>query len=199
MADERLVDIIKIKASNTAAKIAAPKWQRAIAATEWILDRVPDSSQYMIIEYNAEANFLPDKNWRRGNDKNARATVDDALKKIYPRAATNLHAALTKVKTIAIAPTDIYVITDSLPTKGLGSLSAVTRIKECGLGGGKANVSGQCRRALFYAAIQSFARHPARVNAILLPIEGDPDAAYSYWLWAATTTGMLVSPSGNWP
>lgn len=199
MADERLVDIVKIKASDTATKKAAPKWRRAIAVAHWILDRVPEDSEYMLVHYNAEADFLPDNKWLSGGNRGARSAVSDALEKLYPRGATNLHAALELIKSSAIRPTDIYVITDSLPTKGLGNLSALTRIKECGVAGGKTTVSGQCRLALFYDAIKSFSRSSARVNAVLLPIEGDPDAAYAYWLWAATTTGMMISPAGSWP
>lgn len=201
MADERLLDIVKIKASDTAAKKAAPKWRRAIAVAHWIMDRVPEDSEYMVIRYNAKADFLPDKQWRSGGDGSARAAVSQALEKLYPQEATNLHSALELIKTSSIRPTDIYVITDSLPTKGPGSLSALRRIKECGVGvgAGKTTVSGKCRLALFYAAVQSFSRSSARVNTVLLPIEGDPDAAYAYWLWAATTTGMMISPAGSWP
>ena len=200
MADERLLDIVKIKAADTAAKKAAPKWRRAIAVTHWILDRVPEDSEYMVMHYNATADFLPDKKWRKVDDGSARAAVSQALEKLYPREATNLHSALKLIKTSSIRPTDIYVITDSLPTKGPGSLSALRRIKECGVGAaGKTNVSGKCRLALFYAAIQSFSKSSATVNTVLLPIEGDPDAAYAYWLWAATTTGMMISPAGSWP
>ena len=198
MADERILDIVKIKVADTAAKKAAPKWRRAIAVAHWILERVPEDSKYMVMHYNATADFLPDKKWRSGSDQNARAAVSAALEKLYPREATNLHSALTLIKTSSIRPTDIYVITDSLPTKGQGSLSALQRFKECGITG-NANVSGKCRLALFYAAIQSFSKNSATVNTVLLPIEGDPDAAYAYWLWAATTTGMMISPAGSWP
>ena len=198
MADERLLDIVKIKIADTAAKKAAPKWRRAIAVAHWILERVPEDSKYMVMHYNATADFLPDNKWRSGSDQNARAAVSAALEKLYPREATNLHSALTLIKTSSIRPTDIYVITDSLPTKGQGSLSALQRFKECGITG-NTNVSGKCRLALFYAAIQSFSKSSATVNTVLLPIEGDPDAAYAYWLWAATTTGMMISPAGSWP
>ena len=197
MADERLVDIVKIKASNIAAKKAAPKWQRAVAVAHWILDRIPEGSEYMVIHYNAKADFLPDRKWRSGDDAEARSAVSDALEKLHPTDATDLHAALALVKNNVILPTDIYVITDSLPTKG--RLSTLAKIKACGISS-KNNVSGKCREALFYSAIRYFKSFAnAKVNTVLLPIEGDPDAAYAYWLWAATTTGMMISPAGSWP
>ena len=200
MADERLVDIIKIKAANTAVKKAAPKWQRTLAIAQWIIERVPEDSRYVVVRYNDKAEFLPDAQWVRGNDAPARAAVIDAMHDLHPQNATNLHAALQLIKTGAFTPTDIYVITDSLPTKGFDSLSKLQRSRACGLFTAKATtVSGECREALFYAAIKSFANSRAKVNTVLLPIEGDPDAAYAYWLWAASTTGMMISPAGSWP
>ena len=195
MADERLVDIVKIKASDTAAKKAAPKWRRAVAVANWILERIPEDSKYAVVHYNAQANFVPDRKWQNGGDDNARSAVSQALDKLYPRDATNLHSALALVKNSSMRPTDVYVITDSLPTKG--PLSVLKRLKACGVGN-KNNVSGECRSALFYSAVQSF-KSGAKVNTVLLPIEGDPDAAYAYWLWSATTTGMMISPAGSWP
>lgn len=191
MAAELLVDILKIKVSNTATKKSAPKWQRAETIARWIVERVPDDSKYMVIHYNANAHFLTKQQWRRGDDKKARAQVYAALEKLYPDGATNLQAALKLVKTIDTTPTDIYVITDGLPTKGA---------KRCNIfsSNSKATVSGECRLELFKSATRSFSS-PAKINTVLLPIEGDPEAAYAYWLWSAATTGMMISPAREWP
>ena len=200
MADERLLDIVKIKVADTAAKKSAPKWRRAIAVAQWIIDRIPENSRYMVINYNDQADFLLDKKWLSGSDASARSTVFQALENLYPHNATNLHSALELIKTSAVHPTDLYIITDSLPTKGLGNLSVLQRFKSCGVVTSKTTtVSGKCRIALFYSAVQSFSSVSATVNTVLMPIEGDPDAPYAYWLWAATTTGMMVSPAGSWP
>ncbi|MGR3984451.1 MAG: VWA domain-containing protein [Gammaproteobacteria bacterium] len=194
MADERLVDIIKIKAQGTAAKRAAPKWRRALAAANWIIRRVPEDSRYRVIHYNAAAEFLSD-NWLRGDDDAARERMRGKLAELYPHGATNLHQALKLVAVNKLAPTDIYVITDSLPTKG--NLPAVERFRRCGTE--KNNVSGECRLALMYRAIKSFPSITARINTVLLPLEGDPEAAYAYWVWAASTTGVMVGPENAWP
>ena len=198
MADERLVDIIRIKVSDTAKKKAAPKWRRAIAVAHWIIDRVPDKSEYMLIHYNTTANFLPDRKWLKGGDANARSKLFQAMEKLYPHDATNLHSALELIKTNSISLTDIYVITDSLPTQGVENLAIAQRLKACGIGK-ITRVSGECRLALFFSAIKSFTRIPAKVNTVLLPIEGDPDAAHAYWSWAIATQGMMISPAGSWP
>ncbi|MDD9821309.1 MAG: VWA domain-containing protein [Gammaproteobacteria bacterium] len=198
MADERVVDIVKIKVGSDAAKKAAPKWRRALRIARWIIERVPEGGEYMVVRYNDNADFVAGKQWRRGGDANARATVQQALQELHPQEATNLHAALQFVKRNALKPSDIYVITDSLPTKGRDGLSKLKRLGTCG-SKTATKVSGECRLELFHAAIKKFADNRARVNAVLLPIEGDPEAAYAYWLWSASTTGMLVSPAGTWP
>ena len=200
MADERLVDIIKVKAAGVAAQKAAPKWQRALAVARWIIERVPEDSEYRVARYNDTAAFVPDAQWLSGGDENAREAAMKALQELHPHNATNLNAALKLIASASPSPTDVYVITDSLPTKGFDRLSALQRRKACGSFTAKATtVSGECREALFWAAVQPFARVPATVNTVLLPIEGDPEASYAYWLWAASTTGMMLSPAGEWP
>ncbi|MGI9311266.1 MAG: VWA domain-containing protein [bacterium] len=197
MADERLVDIIKIKSSGVAVKQAAPKWRRARAVADWIIERVPDDSRYMLMHYNAKPEFVPSERWLDGDDDDARTNLTRALDALHPHGATNLHAALSLIASSAIRPTDIYVITDGLPTTG--RLSVLQKLKECRALSKSNTVSGACRLALFYAAIESFTDRAATVNAVLLPIEGDPDAAYAYWLWASSTTGLMISPAESWP
>lgn len=195
MADERLVDIIKIKAStDIAKKKAAPKWRRALAAVKWVIERVPKESEYRVIHYSADADFVVDKKWIGGDDVDARMKVFEALEALYPHGETNLSVALKLIESAPISPTDMYVITDGLPTKG--TLSVLKKLKGCGK---KNTVSGNCRRELFYAAVQAFSPTRTKINTVLFPIEGDPEAAYAYWLWSAATTGVMISPAGSWP
>ena len=60
-------------------------------------------------------------------------------------------------------------------------------------------ISGQCRAELFSHAIRKHSLPGARINVILLPLEGDPFAAPEYVDWARSTRGMLISPAGTWP
>jgi hypothetical protein len=39
----------------------------------------------------------------------------------------------------------------------------------------------------------------APVNVILLPMDGDPEAAFAYWQLAVRTKGSLLGPSRDWP
>jgi len=37
------------------------------------------------------------------------------------------------------------------------------------------------------------------INVILLPMEGDPQAAGAYWQLARSTDGAYLAPSKDWP
>lgn len=202
MADELLVDIIKIKVADIATKRNAPKWQRALRVVNWIVDRIPLGGEYMVVQYNEAADFVPNKQWQGGGDAGARVRVSEELGKLYPHGATNLYAVVDRIKKIPDEPTDIYIITDSLPTKGRGGIKALSVVNNC-FSSTKTTVSGKCRKALFYDAVKHFSTNSAMantvVNTVLLPIEGDPDAAHAYWLWAASTSGTMISPVASWP
>ena len=54
------------------------------------------------------------------------------------------------------------------------------------------------RRSLFDEARRAA---PARVpiNVMLFPMDGDPDAPFSFWQLAMSTGGALLAPSEDWP
>lgn len=202
MADERLVDIVQFQVSDTATKMSAPKWQRTLRVVNWILDRVPENSEYMIVTYNQKANFLHGNQWVSSSDLQGRKKVSTALHKLYPDDATNLYSALEYVKDNRLGPSDIYIVTDGLPTKGSGKLIRSIRVAvQCKSFSSKATtISSSCREALFYSAIRGFSTgRRVKINTVLLPIEGDPDAAFAYWQWSSSTGGMMVSPPSSWP
>ncbi len=96
--------------------------------------------------------------------------------------------------------TDLYLITDGLPTTGDSRYAGLNPFAACSSLLGRSNtISGECRVRLFRQTLKDTSLGGVKVNVILLPIEGDPDAVNEYWAWAATTGGLLISPAGNWP
>lgn len=200
MAAERLVDIIKVKAGGVSVKQGAAKWRRAVGVARWLMARLPVGSEWRMMQYGEGAGYVGREGWQAASDGAARREALVALEGLYPDGATNLHVALGLVEGGVMAPTDVYLVTDSLPTSGLDELPWQRWPSGCGPSRRATTVSGRCRLGLFYSAIKIFgARVGARVNSVLLPIEGDPDAGYAYWLWSATTTGTMISPAGGWP
>lgn len=191
MTDEKLLDIIKRKNDSAENKKRGPKWQRTKKTVRWLLARVPKSSRLTLISYNAQVKSL-------GNTPAAAAALYRDLDAIVPEGATNLHKGLQAVA--ASGATDLYLITDGLPTVGDSRYAGLNPFAACSSLLGRSNtISGECRVKLFRQTLKDTNLRGVKVNVILLPIEGDPDAVNEYWAWAATTGGLLISPAGNWP
>lgn len=199
MAFPTLVDVILGLADSTGAYLAAgPKWEQTKKIAEWVTDQAPDSSLIRVITYSDEVKAI-NAAWQSKTDLTA--DITSLLDKVNPGGATNLNSVLRYVDENISDATDIYLITDGLPTKT--SLSrAVFSVRACGINPLRAQrlVSGECREAIFNSSISNFNnRGNARVNVILLPMEGDPKASPLYWSWVANLRGMLLSPTNQWP
>jgi len=198
MTDEKLIDIIRRKSSSELEKKRGPKWKRTVRIVRWLLARSPASSQLAVITFNKQANVLGG-GWFSSRDASTLGTVQSDLDKLVPTGSTNLQRGLKK--SAALNPTDIYLVTDGLPTDGVSSYASLNPFSACGsLLGRSNNISGACRVKLFRQSVADSA--PGRgttINVILLPIEGDPDAAPEYWRWTAATGGLLISPASSWP
>lgn len=195
MTDARLIDVITRKVRSDAEKQRGAKWQRTLRTVRWLLQRVPENSEVTVIAFNDKARALGGGGWNAGRDQAALTGLFQALGRLIPTGATNLEAGLLALGKLSPGATDVYVVTDGLPTQSVNSP---------GLGSGcsrkQQKVSGECREALFYASLRHSAPRPGiKVHVILLPLEGDPQAAPAYWNWTAQAGGLLITPANNWP
>ena len=198
MTEERLIDIIRYKVAPEKERQKAAKWQRTLRIMEWLIAKVPAGSEYKVIHYAEQADFVGGNNWKKGADPRDAATVRAGFTKIVPTGGTNLHKAVTLMRQSAAGFTNVYLITDGLPTQGrTGKLGGV--FSGCASLTGRAQtISGKCRRKLLDNIIASY-RETAPVNVILLPLEGDSGAAGTFWRWAAKNAGLLIAPEATWP
>ncbi len=201
MTDSRIIDIVKTQVSDDAAKRKSPKWQRMLRAVNWLVERIPEGSQYMIVHYARKADFLIGNRWVKPNDSKQTERAMKALSNLVPDGSTNLHSAIEFIVSRGINPTNIYLITDGLPTLGpTPALTTLTRLgcNPIGLSGN--TISGPCRLALFAGAQNLYhASIKATISTILMPLEGDPHAVYAYWTLASSTGGTVTSPGVGWP
>lgn len=198
MTHEKLIDIIKTKSGSEQGKLAAEKWVRTKRVVEWLLARLPKTSQIVVIAYNEQARQLGGKGWMTANASNTVSAIISELKTIVPQGATNLQKGLDIAK--GFAPDHYYVITDGLPTKGESRYKSLNPFSSCSsLTGNAKTISGECRKRLFRQTVNESGPQSAQVDIVLLPLEGDPEAAYQYWLWASSTQGLVISPASNWP
>lgn len=198
MTDEVLIDVIRRKNSSSSNKKAGPKWKRAKRIVRWLLERAPGSSDIHVISFNKKAFHLGGKGWKRGGDANALRGVISDLDTLVPEGATNLQAGLKLAANQK--PTDIYLVTDGLPTDGSGGYRSLNPFADCSaLWGASTTISGECRTKLFRHTISTVKLPGVPVNVILLPIEGDPEASNEFWQWTSVTKGLLISPAESWP
>ena len=196
MTDERLVDIIARKIRTGAEKRRGPKWRRTLRTARWLLHRLPAGSEVAVIAFNDEAKLLHPEGWADGRDRATLRALFDALDRLVPTGATNLEAGLRALDRLSPGATDIYVVTDGLPTRSLSSPGLFSGCSKNPTG----KVSGECRKRLFAASLRGSAPPPGRkVHVVLLPLEGDPEAAPAFWRWAARSGGLLLAPARGWP
>ena len=196
MTDERLIDIIRRKVRTDAEKRDGPKWRRTVRTARWLLHRLPAGSEVAVVAFNDEATVLHREGWADGRDRATLRALFDELDALVPTGATNLEAGLRALDRLSPGATDVYVVTDGLPTRSLSSPGLLSGCSS----NPKGKVSGECRRLLFAASLRKSALPPGRkVHVILLPLEGDPDAAPAFWNWTAHTGGVLLAPARGWP
>ena len=197
MTDEKLIDIIKRKNSDDKEKLIGPKWKRANKIAKWIISRSPEQSSISLIKFNEYAKYIHKKTFLKKNKKDVMSVIK-SIDKIVPTGSTNLYSGLKLASNVN--PTNIYLITDGLPTRGDPSFISFNPLSKCNSIIGKSkNISGECRKILFRKTINTVNLNEAEVNIILLPLEGDPEASPEFWDWSSQSNGMLISPARNWP
>jgi len=199
MTDERLIDIIRRKNSSDEKKKKGPKWQRTMRTLRWLLARLPQASMVTVVAYNETAKNLGKRPWTSSVDEKGLTTILSNANELVPSGPTNLSCALKAAK--ELNPSDLYVITDGLPTKGDSGWGRLNVFSGCSsILGNSSKISGECRARVFEESVKksglSFTR---KVNVILLPIEGDPHAPRCYWEWTALTGGLFIAPAQDWP
>ncbi len=199
MTDEKLIDILRRKSSSERVKKNGPKWKRSKAIVKWLLARVPQSSRVQVSTYSNVTKALGGPGWKRGRDPKSLSKILNDLEKVIPVGSTNLQLGLAAIS--SQTPTNIYLITDGLPTQGQSNYGALNPFASCNsLLGKSTTISGECRVKLFRQSIaESAPKYGAVVNVILLPLEGDSEASPEYWVWTAGTGGLLISPALSWP
>jgi hypothetical protein len=188
MLDETLVNVLRRRNMEGPRRTGSVKWRQAVATVDWLTTRFPKGASYQIYLFDTDVKpALPGTlgQWLPVADT---ARLDEAVaaaKAAAPAGGTSLHKAFQAVARLRPQPDSVYLVTDGLPTQGLTPRSS-----------GKVN--GNERLKLFNGAVDLL---PANVpvHTVLLPMEGDPMAAFSFWGLAVATGGSFLSPAADWP
>lgn len=188
MLDAEIVNVIRRRNMRDERKRTAPKWLQAVSTVDWLTAKFPLDSQYQIYLFSTAAKPLLDGTagqWLNVRDRIQLNQAIEVLKQAVPEGGTNLESAVAVVSQMRPAPDNIYLITDGLPTQGPRGPTGTT-------------ISGRERLKLFNDAVDKLPNE-VPVNVILLPMEGDPEASYSYWQLAMASQGAYITPSEDWP
>jgi hypothetical protein len=185
MLHQDLVSILRLRNQDDAHKRAAAKWRRAVAIVDWLMTQVPPGSSYQVLTFNTRAQPLIAGGWQAGSDAAARARGMAALEALVPADGTSLYNAFVAARALTPAADQIVLITDGLPTQG----------KSLGV---RRYVNSNERMRLFDDAVLQLPEH-VPVDCVLLPMQGDLQAAHRFWHLARLSDGTLLMPSRDWP
>jgi len=188
MLDETLINILRTRNMSEQSRSQAPKWQRVVNIVDWISSQLPINSRYQIYTYSDDTVAAlegTEGDWLEVADQDQLNEAIEAVNDTPPAAGTNLEQLFDYVGSISPPPDNIFLITDGLPTLGMGRNSDNL-------------VTPNERLDLFEDAVEALPRG-IPVNIVLMPLEGDPSAAAAYWQLAQYTRGAFISPSKDWP
>ncbi|WP_395339720.1 VWA domain-containing protein [Ningiella sp. W23] len=198
MSAESLIEVIKSKVGSDAQKRSGNKWQRTLRILSWMLARLPSNSEVSVVAYNDTSKVLGSAVSRQSSPEQLRQIVSQA-RELAPTQGTNLQQALQTMSSTMSNISNLYVITDGLPTY-VNPDSGFRLSRSCSpIKGQQATITGECRVSAFAHSMRANPIPGVRTHVILLPLEGDPAAPALYWSWADGTRGTFIAPAGTWP
>ena len=207
MLSRSIVEIIRLRASNQRIQQNAKKWVTARESAKWVYKKISDGGAYQLFLFNDEVRDIHGSvvdtsagvSWQI---KGANVlSVTDTIDKAMPSGATDLKSVLQVVARLIPKPRQVVLITDGLPT--LPGKSSLGRLRDCPSKkrGVTPIVSPVCRLSVYLNAIKVVEKDLGGVpfDVVLLPLDGDSNAVYAYWLLTSLSGGRLISPAEGWP
>jgi hypothetical protein len=177
MLHEDIVSILRLRNADDDHKRAAAKWRRAVDTVSWLTTQIPPHSQFLLPDVAGK--------WLDAGDAPQLARELANLHAIVPADGTSLYNAFAATKTLSPLPDQIILITDGLPTQGHTA-------------GSRKFVNSDARARLFDESLDQLPPH-VPVDSILLPMQGDKQAAHRFWNLARQSDGTFLMPSKDWP
>jgi hypothetical protein len=161
--------------------------------------RLPETSQVSVVSYNETAKVLGPRAVSRVKVGANLVNISKELDALVPQNGTNLQAGLAQINRAMPGMTDLYIITDGLPSL-VQNNSGFSVNRQCNpIKGQQATITGRCRVEAMRHTMRTSPLQGVRTHVVLLPLEGDPQAAAFYWQMANATGGTFISPASTWP
>ena len=211
MLDASLVEILRLRVSADRLKQAAAKWTTARNAAKWLYGRIPDGGRYRLFHYADDMRDVSGNpvatgpvGWRKKTQNPydpAPDPVETAVNAILPDGPTDLRQVFETAARLSPPPAQIVLVTDGLPT--LPGDTPLRRLRPCKRPRGNTTplITAECRARIFRDAVKVAERDlpNARIDIVLLPLQGDANAAGEYWSLALSAGGRLLTPAAGWP
>ena len=166
MMGDNLVDILGKLALSDSQKVSTPKWIRTKRVAQWMLARVPLESRVTVVTFSDTATTLGLRDVNSAKVSGSMNAIVKDLGAVVPNGGTNLQEGLSILFKANPNITDVYIVTDGLPTLGDGlPMSCKSFISS------KKSISSDCRKTLFVETVKR-AKKGVHYSVILLPIEG---------------------------
>ena len=188
MLDRKIVNIIRRRNMEDAAKLRSLKWRQAVASVDWLAAQFPPESQFQIYTFNTEPKPVlrgSDGVWLEVGDGSQLDEAIRILRRTVPESGTNMKDALGVINQLNPPPDNVILLVDGLPTMNTPEVE-------------RGFVTGQERLRYHYEAEQQIP-NSIPINILLYPMEGDYNASIAYWLMAYRTGGSFMSISRDWP
>ncbi|MEZ5566329.1 MAG: VWA domain-containing protein [Gammaproteobacteria bacterium] len=182
-------NVVRYRLMTDERKVRAPKWRQTLATVDWLTTQIDPGARFQIYTFNELAASTvagSEGTWFEARNSGDFDAALAGLRKVVPNKGTSLYRAFEAARQLKPVPDNIFLITDGLPTQGKTAPAVPEPVRAD-------------RRANYLR--QSLAELPSRVpvNVILLPMEGDPEAAIGFWNLAIRTGGSFLAPSHDWP
>ncbi|MXW53724.1 MAG: VWA domain-containing protein, partial [Gammaproteobacteria bacterium] len=210
MLDRSLVEIIRLRLTSKQTRQKVEKWSTARKAAEWAFNRVKDQQTFQLLTFSdtvldINGNVVaPSRqlSWlTKGAAGSELKNVRTMLDSVDANGPTNLERAFEAIATLRPSPKQVLLITDGLPT--VPENVSLGRIRGCpnARTGQVPILSPQCRKNIFERSVQTFRSklRDTSISVVLLPLDGDAQAMYSYWGLTARSRGRVLTPAEGWP
>ncbi len=182
-------NVVRYRAMPEGRKVQAPKWRQTLDVVDWLTTQIQPGARFQIYAFNEQAGTTvagSDGGWIEARDGKDFDAALAGLRKVVPGKGTSLFRAFQAARSLKPAPDNIFLITDGLPTQGENVPADPEPIRAD-------------RRANFLRQAMAELPSSVPVNVILLPMEGDPEAAFRFWDLAMRTRGSFLAPARDWP
>ena len=197
MLSKEVIDIISLSLQSDKVKNNSSKWITGKNTIRWLIDNTPETSKILIAGFNTKVSYdVAPGEWTRINE---RTSIEKQLINLFsnpPDKGTNLQNTIKGLSEWEDV-NSIYLITDSLPTQSNRKRNDPTKSRCFN----NDYTSGTCRIKFFQQFAEELEKlsSSVKLNTILLPMSGDPDAPYYFSDLSTSTGGCFMTPSKNWP